>query len=220
MKPGDLAASLACAALTLALLGATSAVAKDGAPTASKHKAGPGVDPRPVGTVPKDISPEAAEIVWLFHHGSDNEKLLYYVNMSHQDFKLSVDDVNYLKDIGISTDVVFAMIRTPQARENIVRLRSHQPMWRVSKHKAKQEEPQTALQNIELREEQQLDAAPENHGVPEYYGPANNAPYPHPLPQRYPNGTFVPGPYNRFDNGVPHPGEPGYNGYNGQRIVP
>src|SRR4051812_22959305 len=53
-----------------------------------------------VGAVPEDISPEAAQVVWLFHHGFRNEELLHYVNRSHADFALSVGDFNYLKDVG------------------------------------------------------------------------------------------------------------------------
>ena len=86
---------------------------------------------RPVGTVPADISPEAAEVVWLYHHNASHGAILHYVNNSTADFKLSVEDVNYLKDIGITTDVVFAMLRSPKARENVLRLREREPMQRV-----------------------------------------------------------------------------------------
>jgi len=117
-----------CAVLTL-LFAATPAQAKD-AKGVSKG-ANKLVSPS-VGLPPEDISPEAAEVVWLYHHGLGNEKLLRYVNRSHADFKLSVTDVNYLKDIGLSTDVVVAMVRTDKVREDVARLRSRERTVHVS----------------------------------------------------------------------------------------
>lgn len=98
-----------CAVLTL-LFAATPARARDARASGSKG-ANKLVSPS-VGLLPEDISPEAAEVVWLYHHGFENQKLLRYVNRSHADFKLSIVDVNYLKDIGLSTEVVIAMVRT------------------------------------------------------------------------------------------------------------
>lgn len=221
MKTATFSGFVISAALGL-LLAATPTAAKDTARVDPKHKTTQNVDAHPVGTVPEDISPEAAEVVWLFHHGLENYKLLDYVNRSHQEFKLSVEDVNYLKDIGVPTDVVFAMIRTPQARENIVRLRNHEPIWRVKNTNPKQEEPQPALENIDFRRTQQLDNS-DNNPVPQYYGPAN-------VPEHPPRGVPPPNnPYgvlppnnNNFNDHVLRPGDPGYNGpnANGQPTVP
>jgi hypothetical protein len=174
---------------------------------------------RPVGTVPADISPEAAEVVWLYHHNSTTDGLLHYINNSHADFKLSVEDVNYLKDIGISTDVVFAMVRSPQARERVLALRDREPMHRVTNH-AKQQEPQTAFQNIDFRQNQPMEANPENSAAPKSEnnvapknsGPSDNVPA-QPVPQAPPYGA--PG-YNGIRPG--YPGYPGYNGYRGDRL--
>ncbi|MGZ4963317.1 MAG: hypothetical protein ACXWJB_03410 [Limisphaerales bacterium] len=119
-------ATVFCAVLTLLAIPAQARDARVASKRANKV-----VTPS-VGLLPEDITPEAAEVVWLYHHGLENEKLLRYVNRSHADFNLSVVDVNYLKDIGLSTDVVVAMVRTDKAREEVARLRSRERLLHVS----------------------------------------------------------------------------------------
>src|SRR3954469_7374534 len=113
MKTGNRIALVMSVGLGLLLLD-TSVTAQNA--KNSKHKP----VSRRVGTVPADMSPEDAEVVWLHHHNASSDSVLRYVNLSHANFKLSVQDVNYLKDIGISTEIVFAMLRTPEGRENVV----------------------------------------------------------------------------------------------------
>ena len=174
----------------------------------------------PVGTVPADISPEAAEVVWLYHHNASHGAILHYVNNSTADFKLSVEDVNYLKDIGVTTDVVFAMVRSPKARENVLRLRDREPLQRVSRHQ-KPEEPETALQNIEFRQNQPTDANPQSNVAPQNSAPANNVPNnvpAEPVPQGRPYYGPPPGALRGYDNRVLPPVGPGYNnGYYNRR---
>lgn len=189
-------------------------------PGKGAHKgANPGV-----GAVPEDISPEAAEVVWLYHHGFSDDELRHYVIRSHADFKMSVDDVNYLKDIGISTDVIVAMARPAQARENVARMRERLPGWAkealFSKGKPGEHK---AAEPAEVSNEPVNDNF-EQYGIPNYYGPSDQRHgYPVP-PQGYPYGPgpgygpgydyrgYGPGsgydPYNRYN---------GYNGYNGYR---
>lgn len=185
-----------CVGFTLLVL-ATPTLAQNRALKPKAHKP---VSP-PVGVVPADMSPEAAEVVWLYHHNGTHDDVLHYVNSSHADFKLSVEDVNYLKDIGVSTEVVFAMIRSPEARENVLRLRDREPMWPVANHpQGKQEEPQNALANHNQIQTEDVNVNLEHEHVPHYYGPANG--YPHPYPVPVPQGQF---------NGVPLPqGQPYY----------
>jgi hypothetical protein len=168
------------------------------------------VDKKPgpaVGVPPTDISPEAAEVVWLFHKGFKNDELLGYVNRSHADFKLSATDVNYLTDVGISSPVVFAMLRSPRAREDVVRLRErttqwlvppkHAPMSKVGGHHEKDIEP-TSIQPVN-------DGA-ESDDVPNYYRPYYDGPAP-----RYPSPYNVPPHFGRgIDNRV-LPGDPRFN---------
>jgi len=131
----------------------------------------------PIGTLPDDISPQAAQVVWLHHHNASRDAILHYVNRSHADFKLSVHDVNYLKDIGVSTEIVFAMIRSAPARENIVRLRDRQPHWHVAKNaKNETEAPNNSLANSETLATPATDVDYRQNGVPNNYGPALRGP--------------------------------------------
>jgi hypothetical protein len=111
--------------------------------------------------VPSDISSEAAEVVWLYHKGLSNGELLHYVNRSHADFKLSVKDVNYLSDIGVASPVVFAMLRGPSTREDVVRLRNRLPQYRPAKMPKRvaidPDQPQAALDNSQALESSAAD---------------------------------------------------------------
>jgi hypothetical protein len=165
---------LFCAALGI-LLAATSISAQNRPSANPKSKSARQPVSPPIGVIPADMTPEAAEVVWLYHHNSTPEGMLQYINNSHTDFKLSVEDVNYLKDIGLPTDIVFAMIRTPQARENIVSLRNREPLWPAPKG-VKQERPQPALENIDYRRTQQLEATPDLSTATKTYSPTNTMP--------------------------------------------
>jgi hypothetical protein len=131
----------------------------------------------PVGTVPQDISPETAEVVWLYHKGFSNAELLHYVDRSHDVFKLSVRDVNYLTDIGVSSPVVFAMLRSPAVRENVVNLRNRLPQHHVVKNAKKgnkqPELPQNALENSHTLESATMETKSDDNQIPNYYGPSN-----------------------------------------------
>jgi hypothetical protein len=169
---------------------------------------------RQVGTVPGDISPDAAEVIWLYHHGSTRLELLHYVNASHADFKLSVEDVNYLKDIGISTDVVFAMVRPPEARENVVRLKGNGPRWYSSRLGTPgRGHPQRALENHEAIQTEDVETDvlnAENEAearrvrvYPHYFGPSSDPNYGFtPTQQREPNVAPAP---SDTENRVPTP---------------
>jgi hypothetical protein len=207
MRIRNSAALVISTALAVGLM-ATSVAAQN---ASSKSKSARPPVSRPVGTVPSDISAEAAEVVWLFHHNSTAGGLLHYINNSHADFKLSVQDVNYLKDIGISTDVVFAMIRTPQARERLLTFQEREPMHHVTHH-PQQEQPQTALQNIDFRQNEPMDAGADNSVAPNSSAPAHDIPV-QPVPQGHPfyGPGVAPLPGNGYDNRVLPPGRPGYN---------
>ncbi|MDB6059170.1 MAG: hypothetical protein JWO95_3014 [Verrucomicrobiales bacterium] len=171
----------------------------------------------PVGSVPVNVSPEAAEVVWLFHHGFRNEELLHYVNKSHADFALSVEDFNYLKDVGISTDVAVAMLRSPATRENFVRLEQASPIWAAirepSQHPTKgQAASHHSPGKADVQQVRETDLNQEN--VPNVYGPTDNTPEPQRF-QGFPYGMPRPGYGNDFYNRAPRPGFGGFNGHNG-----
>ncbi|HWY77125.1 MAG TPA: DUF6600 domain-containing protein [Verrucomicrobiae bacterium] len=75
-------------------------------------------DPAPVAVdssqtnpgVPAEISPGAAEIVKLAEAGSSDDVILAYVQNSQGTFDLSADGIIYLKDLGVSSPVITAMI--------------------------------------------------------------------------------------------------------------
>ncbi|MGZ4963437.1 MAG: hypothetical protein ACXWC8_12855, partial [Limisphaerales bacterium] len=74
--------------------------------------------PAPVRTTsaepvaPADLSKGASDVVKLFRTGKKDSVLLFYVNYSDLDYKLSADDIVYLKRIGISANVITEMMKT------------------------------------------------------------------------------------------------------------
>src|SRR3954452_1463025 len=59
---------------------------------------------------PVSISPGAAEVVKLAESGSSDEVILAYIKNSGSTYNLSADEVIYLKDVGLSSPVVTAML--------------------------------------------------------------------------------------------------------------
>src|SRR6266704_2166097 len=59
---------------------------------------------------PSDISPAAAEVIKMASSGVTEDVIVAYVNNSQAPFDLSANEVLYLKDLGISSPVVTAMI--------------------------------------------------------------------------------------------------------------
>jgi hypothetical protein len=158
-----------------------------------------------VGLVPEDISPETADVVWFYHKGFRNDELLDYVNRSHADFHLSVADVNYLKDVGISTEVVVAMIRPADRREQLASLRDRQPQYPTPRHVGHwhREGPNNVAEIEPARPTLPSDYESEQLTPPNLNGPVQPA---NPMPRRFP------APYgNRFDNRFYDPSG-GYNG--------
>lgn len=169
----------------------------------------------PVGSVPENISPEAAQVVWLFHHGFRNEELLHYVNRSHANFALSVEDFNYLKDVGISTDVAVAMLRSPAARENFVRLENSSPIWAAIREPDQHPSKGQGSHAPAKSDFQQVHATDLNlETVPNIYAPNDNTPAPRRF-QGFPYGMPRPGLENDFYNRGYRPGFGEYNRYNG-----
>jgi hypothetical protein len=65
--------------------------------------------------VPANLSPGAAEVVKLAGSGSSEDVLLAYVQNSTSMFDLSADQILYLRDLGLSTPVVTAMLNRDSA---------------------------------------------------------------------------------------------------------
>jgi hypothetical protein len=72
----------------------------------------PAVAPAPSGpaAVPASISPAVAEVLRLAESGVTDEVLISYVRNVQTPFGLSADTILYLKDLGVSTPVLTAML--------------------------------------------------------------------------------------------------------------
>ena len=77
---------------------------------AQNMSAGVGATAAPASGAPADLSPAAAEVVRMAQSGVTEDVLLAYVSNSHNAFNLSADGVVYLRDLGISSPVLTAML--------------------------------------------------------------------------------------------------------------
>jgi hypothetical protein len=64
------------------------------------------------------LSPAATEITKLVQAGVDSSVIMAYVTNSRNTFRLEADEIVYLKDIGMSPEVVTAMIQQDQRLRN------------------------------------------------------------------------------------------------------
>ena len=64
------------------------------------------------------ISPNASEVVKMASAGTSDDVLLAYVQNSQSTFDLSADNVLYLKDVGLSSQVITAMLTRDQTLHN------------------------------------------------------------------------------------------------------
>ncbi|MDB6121332.1 MAG: hypothetical protein JWQ71_325 [Pedosphaera sp.] len=70
------------------------------------------------GAVPTNLSPTAAEVVRLVESGVSDEVATAYIQGSKSYYNLSADDILYLKDVGLSSPVVTAMLSHDTALRN------------------------------------------------------------------------------------------------------
>src|SRR5690349_19602918 len=67
--------------------------------------------PNATGTVPApEVSPGAAEVIKMAESGTSEDILLAYVQNSTATFDLSADQILYLRDIGLSSPLISAML--------------------------------------------------------------------------------------------------------------
>jgi hypothetical protein len=64
------------------------------------------------------ISPAASEIIRLAQSGTSDEVMLGYIQNSQTPYNLTADDVVYLKDVGLSSAVITAMLNHDKAAPN------------------------------------------------------------------------------------------------------
>jgi hypothetical protein len=72
--------------------------------------AAPGAPGQAQPAAPVNLSPGAAEVVRLAGSGVGDDVVIAYIQNSQAPFNLSADDVLYLKDIGLSSEVTSAML--------------------------------------------------------------------------------------------------------------
>src|SRR6266403_5801947 len=60
--------------------------------------------------MPTDLTPGAAEVIRLAESGSGDDVVLAYIRNSQAAFNLSADHILYLKDLGLSSAVLTAML--------------------------------------------------------------------------------------------------------------
>jgi hypothetical protein len=98
--------------LATALLPLLSGYAQAPAPPVSYGSA-----PAPgMASVPANISPAAAEIIKLAEAGTGDDVLLAYIQNSASPFGLTTDQILYLRDVGLSSPVIAAMLSHDGAR--------------------------------------------------------------------------------------------------------
>src|SRR5437764_4727840 len=60
--------------------------------------------------VPANISPGAADVIRLAESGVGDDVVLAYIQNSQATFNLGADDLLYLRDVGLSSPVMTAML--------------------------------------------------------------------------------------------------------------
>jgi len=76
----------------------------------------PAAEPVPeIVTAPAKLSPGLSEIVQLAQAGVGDDVLLAYVENSPTSYKLEVDEILYLHDLGISAEVIAGLVRHGQS---------------------------------------------------------------------------------------------------------
>ncbi|MGZ4963974.1 MAG: hypothetical protein ACXWIU_02790 [Limisphaerales bacterium] len=73
---------------------------------------------------PTDLSKGASDVVKLFRTGKKDSVLVFYVKYSELDYKLSAEDILYLKHIGISPSVITEMMETDAERKKALSVRN------------------------------------------------------------------------------------------------
>ena len=106
---------LAGAAIALAIPG----LALSQAPTLGTYPATPSASaPAPApgaGTIPANVSPAVADVIKLAESGVGDDVVVAYVQNYQGSFNVSADNVLYLRDVGVSSAVITAMLNHDNA---------------------------------------------------------------------------------------------------------
>ncbi|HKS38474.1 MAG TPA: DUF6600 domain-containing protein, partial [Verrucomicrobiae bacterium] len=119
---------------------ATAATTANGVPAAVATNAPPAtnviaVSPEPVAkpiTAPPTLSSGVEEIVQLAQASVGDDVLLAYIENSSANYNLKVEEILYLHDLGLSAQVVSAMVRHSQAMRDQAASNHHTPAVEVN----------------------------------------------------------------------------------------
>jgi hypothetical protein len=215
MKMGISSAIVISGALALFLTG-TTAQAQNTTRRISPRQAQTAVR---VPVAPDALSEGTMRVIRRFQNGATPQELLRYTKTTPTKFNLSVADVNYLKDLGVSTDVVFAMIRNEGARPLGFANGGQRQTVQSWATTAPADEPRSRNADRILKRGQAIveaagSSAPvansDDATAPKYYDSTDNT-RDAVRPSAYQYGTPRPG----YDNRFLSPGDPRYNNYNG-----
>ena len=106
--------------------------------TAQEPYPAPAPPPGQATAVQANLSPGAAEVVRLAQSGVTEDVVLAYIQNSQATFNLAADDVVYLRDVGLSSPVITAMLNHDNT------LRSQQPQYPPPSTPVPTEPPSTA----------------------------------------------------------------------------
>lgn len=133
---------------------------------------------------PDDLSRGTTDIIKLFRAGKKDNVLIFYVNNAGLEYKLSADDIIYLKAIGISKDVITAMMDSDKDRQKsvIVQAELERPIFapEVPTVTTPEAAPPIAVQQPTPVAEDQVQSAPtviypDYSAYPDYYQSFDNA---------------------------------------------
>jgi hypothetical protein len=74
--------------------------------------------PQVAAAVPANLAPSASEVVRLSESGTTEDVVLAYIQRSTTPFNLSADQIVYLKDIGLSSNAITAMLNRDSDLQN------------------------------------------------------------------------------------------------------
>jgi hypothetical protein len=170
-----------------------------------------------VPVAPDNLSPGTERVVKLFESGASRQELLLYAKNTPAKFNLSVADVNYLKDLGISTDVVFAMIQNPGSHSmGVGSPEQSQTLQARATSDTPSANPQPPANSTPKPEQVISEAAgssptttnPDKVRIPDYYGSPENRDVAPAQSQGYQYYS----PYRSYNSGPTVPRSDGLNG--------
>ncbi|MBI2926468.1 MAG: hypothetical protein HYY24_12305 [Verrucomicrobia bacterium] len=71
-----------------------------------------------VSSPKRDLGPELNEVIELVEAGVGEEAILAFIENSKKTYELSADDILYLNDLGVSSEVIAALIRRSGTKED------------------------------------------------------------------------------------------------------